>query len=109
MDLIYAVLKEFKYHYKGNFSILEFGTSDGYAFTKMLYATKYLNMADRVIVHTFDSFKGMPSPADEKDQDLIANDTWIEGQFREGMKNLRNTVPTTIRIIKFIKDILTKP
>ena len=82
MDHIYAVLKEFKHHYKGNFSILEFGTSDGYAFTKMLYATKYLNMADRVIVHTFDSFKGMPSPADEKDQDLIANDSWVEGQFR---------------------------
>jgi hypothetical protein len=56
MDHVYAVLKEFKHHYKGNFSILEFGTSDGYAFTKMLYATKYLNMADRVIVHTFDSF-----------------------------------------------------
>jgi hypothetical protein len=82
MDHIYAVLKEFKHHYKGNFSILEFGTSDGYAFTKMLYATKYLNMADRVIVHTFDSFEGMPSPADEKDQDLIANDSWVEGQFR---------------------------
>jgi Macrocin-O-methyltransferase (TylF) len=82
IDHIYAVLKEFKHYYKGNFSILEFGTSDGYAFTKMLYATKYLNMADRVIVHTFDSFKGMPSPVDEKDQDLIANDSWVEGQFR---------------------------
>jgi hypothetical protein len=82
IDHIYTVLQEFKSTYKGQFSILEFGTSDGYAFTKMLYATKYLHMADRVVVHTFDSFEGMPAPVDARDRDLIANDSWVPGQFR---------------------------
>jgi hypothetical protein len=82
MDLVYDVLKEFNKLYKGKFSILEFGTADGYAYTKMLYATKYLGMEDRVMVHAFDSFEGMPPPVDEKDQDLIANDGWVQAQFR---------------------------
>src|SRR5512147_1381886 len=51
MDHIYDVLNEFGRRYSGRFSILEFGTADGYAFTKMLYATKYLRMDDRVVVH----------------------------------------------------------
>lgn len=89
MDHIYAVLKAFKEDYQGNFSILEFGTSDGYAFTKMLYATRYLNMADRVVVHTFDSFEGMPPSADERDKDLIARDTWVEGQFKGRYEKLK--------------------
>ena len=50
MDHIYAVLREFRNSYRGNASILEFGTSDGYAFTKMLYATNYLGLTDRVAV-----------------------------------------------------------
>jgi len=82
MDHIYEVLKEFKSAYTGNFSILEFGTADGYAFTKMLYATKYLGMDKRVVVHAFDSFEGMPAAVDAKDQDVIANDNWVQGQFR---------------------------
>lgn len=90
MDHIYDVLKETKSKYKGNFSILEFGTADGYSFTKMLYATKYLHMDDRVIVHAFDSFEGMPAAVDAKDQDLIANDGWVEGQFRGNYKELED-------------------
>ena len=82
IDILYEVLQEFKGHYKGNFSILEFGTADGYAFTKMLYATKYLGMDDRVLVHAFDSFAGMPAPVDKKDEDLIADDGWVEGQYQ---------------------------
>jgi macrocin-O-methyltransferase TylF-like protien len=82
MDHVYAVLNEFKRDYRGNFSILEFGTSDGYAFTKMLYATRYLGMADRVLVHTFDSFRGMPAPQGERDRDLVSRNDWVEGEFR---------------------------
>lgn len=87
-DHVYAVLLEAKSHYQGNFSILEFGTSDGYAFTKLLYATRYLRMEDRVIVHTFDSFEGMPPAADMKDLDVVAGDSWVEGEFRGRYEHL---------------------
>jgi hypothetical protein len=50
MDHIYEVLREFGDHYDGQFSILEFGVADGYSFTKKLFATEYLGMADRVMV-----------------------------------------------------------
>lgn len=90
LDHIYDVLKEFKSTYKGKFSILEFGTADGYSFTKMLYATKYLHMDERVIVQAFDSFEGMPAAIDLKDQDMIANDGWVEGQFRGNYKELED-------------------
>jgi len=88
MDHIYLVLREFR-RYKGNFSILEFGTSDGYAFTKMLYATKYLRLTDRVVVHTFDSFTGMPATTDERDLNLVSNEQWLEGQFRGRYEHLQ--------------------
>jgi len=88
IDHIYDVLKEFKDTYKGNFSILEFGTADGHAFTKMLYATKYLDMQDRVIVHTFDSFEGMPAPVDSGDQGLIPNHEWVEGDFQANYQRI---------------------
>jgi hypothetical protein len=82
MELVYDVLIEVKASYKGTFSILEFGTAEGYAFTKMLNATKYLGMDERVTVHAFDSFEGMPAPVDAKDLDLITNDCWVKGQYR---------------------------
>lgn len=82
MDHIYRVLQEFRDDYSGRFSVLEFGTSDGYSFTKMLYATRYLGMEDRVTVHAFDSFEGMPAPRDEKDIDLVSGDSFVEGEFR---------------------------
>jgi hypothetical protein len=82
MDHIYDVIREAKADYTGKFSILEFGVADGYALTKKLFATKYLNMADRITVHGFDTFEGMPGTEDFRDQDLIANDGWVEGQFK---------------------------
>lgn len=88
-DHVYAVLQEYKRGYQGNFSILEFGTSDGYAFNKILYATKYLGMDDRVVVHTFDSFEGMPPAADESDLDIVREDSWAEGQFRGRYEELK--------------------
>lgn len=88
MDHIYEVLGEFKKNYKGSFSILEFGVSHGYSFTKMLYATKYMKMADRVIVHGFDSFEGLPESADITDKNVIAHDSWVKGQFKSSYNDL---------------------
>ena len=88
IDHIYDILREAKNSYRGDFSILEFGTSDGYAFTKMLYATRYTGMEDRVVVHTFDSFEGMPAAVDDKDVDLIGGDSWVPGQFRGRYEHL---------------------
>jgi hypothetical protein len=81
-DHVYAVLKEFANNCAGPFSVLEFGTSDGYSFVKLLYATRYLKLTDRVMVHTFDSFKGMPAAVDEKDRDWTSGDDWVPGQFK---------------------------
>ena len=83
LDHVYAVLEEIKAKYRGNFSILEFGTHRGYAFVKMLYATKYLGMADRVTVHAFDTFGGLPAAADRRDQNVVStSDVFFEGQFQ---------------------------
>lgn len=81
-DHVYAVLKEFRAERAGRASILEFGTSDGYSFAKLLYATRYLRLEDRVAVHTFDSFEGMPPPVDERDRDWTAGDDWAPGEYR---------------------------
>jgi hypothetical protein len=89
-DHVYAVLREFGSNYAGNFSILEFGTADGYAFTKMLYATRYLDLDRRVTVYTFDSFEGLPAPADKSDLDLVGSDSWVPGQFRGRYEHLRD-------------------
>lgn len=89
MEHIYEVLKEFIPHYQGNFSILEFGVADGYSFTKMLYATRYLKCVDRVMVHGFDRFEGMPKAEDSRDIDLIADDSYVEEQFKADFEGLR--------------------
>lgn len=82
MEHVYDVLKEVKAQYDGKFSVLEFGTNEGYAFVKIIYATKYLNMTDRVTVHGFDSFQGMPAPQGKKDLNLITDkEEWSKGQF----------------------------
>jgi Methyltransferase domain len=81
-DHVYAVLRGFANHCAGPLSVLEFGTSDGYSFVKLLYATRYLKLTDRVIVHTFDSFEGMPPPVDEKDKEWTTRDDWVPGQFK---------------------------
>jgi len=82
-DHVYAVLREFaELPPNQRFSILEFGTSDGYSFAKLLYATRYLGLEKRVKVHTFDSFEGMPESTDERDRNWINGDDWAPGQFR---------------------------
>jgi hypothetical protein len=81
-DHVYAVLREFAQSCPEPFSVLEFGTSDGYSFVKLLYATRYLKLTDRVTVHTFDSFEGMPAAVDEKDKEWTSGDNWVPGEFK---------------------------
>lgn len=87
-DHVYAVLKEFSRKYAGRFSVLEFGTSDGYSFVKLLYAVRYLKLSDRIVVHGFDSFEGMPAAVDEKDEEWISCDNWVPGQFKGSYQEL---------------------
>lgn len=89
-DHVYVVLRDCNKRYRGRFSILEFGTSAGYSFVKLLYATRYLGLEDRVTVHGFDSFEGMPRAADRRDEDLVEGDSWGEGQFRGSYEGLRS-------------------
>jgi hypothetical protein len=89
-DHVYSVLREFAGHWAGKFSVLEFGTSDGYSFVKLLYATRYLKLEDRVLVHTFDSFEGMPATADQRDKDWAGGNDWAEGQFRGNYEALQD-------------------
>lgn len=107
MDHIYDVIKEFKSNYKGNFSILEFGVADGYAFVKKLYATKYLNMEDRIIVHGFDTFEGMPETNEVTDKDLIADDGWIKGQFKTEFDKLNAYCSKHYTNFKFHKGLFS--
>lgn len=89
IDHIYDVLAEAKKHYHGHFTILEFGTNEGYAFRKMLYAVKHLGLSDRVTVHGFDTFEGMPEPEGEKDLNMVTGkDEWGAGQFRGAFDEL---------------------
>jgi hypothetical protein len=67
--------------YDGRFSILEFGVADGYSFTKQLFATRYLGMTDRVMVHGFDTFTGLPEWTDQADQAMVGGDEWVPGMF----------------------------
>lgn len=89
-DHVYDVIREAKRTYRGRFTILEFGTSDGYAFTKILFATRYLAMDDRVIVHGFDSFEGMPAPQSRADDDVVTGDGWVEGEFAASLDDLNS-------------------
>jgi len=89
-DHVYAVLRRFSHDIAGNASILEFGTSDGYSFAKLLYATRYLGIENRVVVHTFDSFEGMPRHVDERDREWVTGDDWVPGEFRGRYDELVN-------------------
>jgi Macrocin-O-methyltransferase (TylF) len=82
IDHIYEVLREFRDTYEGDFSVLEFGVADGYSFTKKLHAAKYLKMDDRVIIHGFDSFEGLPQTDSEGDAALIEGGGWEAGFYR---------------------------
>ncbi len=86
-DHVYAVLRQFA-RIPGRFSVLEFGTSDGYSFVKLLYATRYLGLEKRVVVHTFDSFEGMPETTDVRDRDFVSGDDWVPGEFRGNYESL---------------------
>ncbi len=88
-DHVYAVIRECKRAYRGNFSILEFGVSDGYSFTKILYATRYLKMDSRITVHGFDSFEGMPAPVDARDLEQVKGSTWVAGEFKGRYESLQ--------------------
>jgi hypothetical protein len=90
MEHIYEVLNEFNKHYVGKFSILEFGVADGYSFTKKLYATHYLKMTDKVIVHGFDTFKGLPKVTDSAEHGLVGQEWWVEGHFKGRYEELEN-------------------
>jgi hypothetical protein len=89
-DHVYAVLREFAQLRVPHSSILEFGTSDGYSFVKLLYATRYLGLQNRVEVHTFDSFEGMPASSDVRDRDWAGGDDWAQGQFRGNYRALHD-------------------
>jgi hypothetical protein len=88
-DHVYAVIRECRRAYRGSFSILEFGTSDGYSFTKILYATRYLKMEDRITVHGFDSFEGMPPPVEASDLEQVKGSTWVAGEFKGRYESLQ--------------------
>jgi methyltransferase family protein len=89
-DHVYVVLRDCKKRYQGRFSIVEFGTSAGYSFVKLLYATRFLGLEDRVTVYGFDSFEGMPRAADRRDEDLVEGDCWGEGQFCGSYEELQS-------------------
>ena len=55
-----------------------------------LYATRYLKLEKRTIVHTFDSFEGMPSSADPRDKGWGGDEHWVEGQFRGSYEALND-------------------
>lgn len=88
IDHIYDVLREFDHNFEGKFSVLEFGTADGYAFTKKLYAAKYLKISDRVVCHGFDTFEGLPQVDDVADRSLVSGDDWEAGTYKGRYENL---------------------
>lgn len=88
MDHIYDVIKEFKKNYKGSFSILEFGVADGYSFTKKLNAIRFLKMEDRIILHGFDTFEGLPDITESSDHALVKGAEWIKGTYHGRYENL---------------------
>jgi hypothetical protein len=90
IDHVYEVLRQFRDQYEGRFSILEFGVADGFTFTKQLFATKYLGMTDRVMVHGFDTFTGLPEWTDPADQAMVGGDEWIPGTYQGRYEELKS-------------------
>jgi hypothetical protein len=89
IDHIYEVLREFDAKHVGNFSILEFGVADGYSFTKKLHAAKYLGMEDRVTIHGFDTFEGLPEIDNSVDSPLVVGDDWEAGTYHGRLDELQ--------------------
>ena len=88
MDHVYEALREFSRLYQGKFSVLEFGVAGGYALVKKLYAVQYLGLEDRVMVHGFDTFQGLPAEDGAEDQALVKGDEWVEGYYRGDYEKL---------------------
>lgn len=88
-DHVYDVLGEFSARYKSPFSILEFGTAQGYSFAKLLGATRYLGLEEQVTVHGFDSFEGLPVASAAEDRGLMRN-PWMTGAYRASYDVLRD-------------------
>lgn len=86
---VYAVLREFARHYEGKFSVLEFGVADGYSFTKKLYATQYLGLEDRVVVHGFDTFEGLPDSNHTTDESPVDGESYRAGHFHGRYEDLK--------------------
>lgn len=89
MDHVYDVVREFIGNHRGRFTILEFGVAEGYSFVKKLYATRYLNCEDRITIHGFDTFEGMPKASVRCDRGLRVEDSWVEGQYRSDFRSLQ--------------------
>jgi hypothetical protein len=87
-DHVYEVLRAFRREFHGPFSILEFGSAQGYATAKILYAARYMKMEDDVVVHAFDSFEGLSKTDAAEDQGLFSN-PWIEGSYAASYETLR--------------------
>lgn len=87
IDHVYEVLEEFAAEVEGPLSVLEFGTAQGYATAKILYAIRHLGLEDRVRYHGFDSFEGLPEAADPADRGLRGND-WIKGSYRASRERI---------------------
>lgn len=90
IDHIYEVLREFSNRFEGRFSVLEFGVADGYAFTKKLYAARYLGVSDRFTFHGFDTFEGLPPIDEGVDRSLLSGDAWEAGTYRGRFEELQS-------------------
>jgi hypothetical protein len=113
-DHVYDVLKEFGAACDGPFSVLEFGTSAGYSFVKLLYATQYLGMTEAVTVHGFDSFEGLPETTDPRDADFsVDGDRWVAGEYRADYQTLHDYCSRRFRNFQlhkgYFEDTLTPP
>lgn len=87
IDHVYEVLEEFANEVEGPLSVLEFGTAQGYATAKLLYAIRHLGLEDRVRYHGFDRFEGLPEARNPEDRGFRAND-WIEGSYRASLARI---------------------
>lgn len=90
IDHIYEVLREFSQNFEGDFSVIEFGVADGYAFTKKLHAAKYLKVSDRFVFHAFDTFEGLPELEDAVDRSLVSGDDWEAGTYKGRYEELQS-------------------
>ena len=113
-DHVYDVLREFRGACTGPFSVLEFGTSAGYSFVKLLYATHYLGMTEMVTVHGFDSFEGLPQTDDPRDSDFsLDGDRWVAGEYRADYQALQHYCSRRFRNFRlhqgYFQDTLTPP